>query len=251
MFRAYERIVDPLLTSFRRELGAIIAKLHRIDFSKSMDPMSNMGGGSSMYMKDLVDKLSFIKSEVLSKFNVGEAGRAWVLSIVKFVIRTFVLHVSIAKPLGESGKLQLTSDMTELEFALSAFMVEDKLSKRGGNLDSVGNEYRVLRAMRPLLFLENALLISPRHTAGLPPLIVLHHILVRSPMPLPHSLHGWQEAEYVRWVDEHSEEEAWTLVEGGLSHWEKIVESEGKDPKVATEYIDLARNVLANTKSNP
>jgi conserved oligomeric Golgi complex subunit 5 len=148
MIRAYERIVDPLLTSIRRELGAIIARLHRIDFGKSVDPMSGMSGGSSMYMKDLVEKLSFIKSEILSKFNVGEAGRAWVTSIVTFVIRTFVLHMSIAKPLGESGKLQLTSDMTELEFALSAFMVEDKQSKRGGDLDSVGNDYRALRAMR-------------------------------------------------------------------------------------------------------
>lgn len=79
---------------------------------------------------------------------------------------------------------------------------------------------------------------------------MLHHILVRSPVPLPHSLHGWQEAEYVRWVDEHSEEEAWTLVEGGLSHWEKIAESEGKDTKPAMEYVDLARNVLANSKTS-
>jgi len=74
-----------------------------------------------------------------------------VMSIVKFVIRTFVLHVSIAKPLGESGKLQLTSDMTELEFALSAFMVENPQSKRGGNLESVGEDYRALRAMRFVL----------------------------------------------------------------------------------------------------
>jgi hypothetical protein len=107
-----------------------------------------MGGGSSIYMKELVEKLSFIKSEILSKFNIGEAGRAWVMSIVKFVIRAFVLHVSIAKPLGESGKLQLTSDMTELEFALNAFMVEDKQAKRGGNLDSIGDDYRALRAIR-------------------------------------------------------------------------------------------------------
>lgn len=67
---------------------------------------------------------------------------------MKFVIRTFVLHVSIAKPLGESGKLQLTSDMPELEFALSAFLVENPQSKRGGNLETVGDEYRMLRAMR-------------------------------------------------------------------------------------------------------
>ena len=70
------------------------------------------------------------------------------MDIVRFVIRSFVLHVSIAKPLGENGKLQLTSDMTELEFALSAFMVDNPQSKRGGNLESVGEEYRILRAMR-------------------------------------------------------------------------------------------------------
>jgi hypothetical protein len=64
------------------------------------------------------------------------------------VIRTYVLHVSIAKPLGENGKLQLTSDMAELEFALSAFMVENPQSKRGGNLEIAGEEYRALRAMR-------------------------------------------------------------------------------------------------------
>ncbi|KAJ7874696.1 Golgi transport complex subunit 5-domain-containing protein [Mycena olivaceomarginata] len=225
--QAYQRLVDPILVAIRRELGAIIAKLHRIDFSKPADPMAGMSG-ASFYMKDLVDKLSFIKVEILSKYSVGDAGREWINSIVKFVIRTFVLHVSIAKPLGESGKLQLTSDMTELEFALSAFMAESGPSKRGGSLESVGDDYRILRAMRPLLFLDNVELTSPKHTAGLPPLIVLHHILVRSPVPLPHSLHGWQEAEYVRWVDEHSEEEAWTLIEGGLSHWEKIEESEGE-----------------------
>lgn len=99
------------------------------------------------------------------------------------------------------------------------------------------------------MFLDNAMLASPKYTMGLPPLIVLHHILVRSPVALPHTLHGWQEAEYVRWVEEHSEEEAWTLVEGGLSHWEKVGESDGTDPKEAKEYIDLARTVLGNAKT--
>ncbi|KAJ7188486.1 hypothetical protein C8R46DRAFT_1157508 [Mycena filopes] len=208
IYQAYQRLVDPVLVAIRRELSAIIAKLHRIDFSKPADPMAGMSG-ASFYMKDLVDKLSFIRIEILSKFSVGDAGREWVITIVKFVIRTFVLHLSIAKPLGESGKLQLTSDMTELEFALSAFLVDNAQSKRGGSLET--------------------------HTVGLPPLIVLHHILVRSPVPLPHTLHGWQEAEYVRWVDEHSEEEAWTLIEGGLSHWEKIQESE-KERDAGAEY---------------
>jgi conserved oligomeric Golgi complex subunit 5 len=161
-----------------------------------------------------------------------------------------VLHASIVKPLDEACKLQLTSDMTELEFSLGAFMSEGK-GKRGGNggggLDAAGPEYRALRALRPLLFLETARLAEPARTTSLPPLVVLHHVLVRSPIPLPHTLHGWQAPEYVRWVEEHSEEEALTLVEGGIAHWEKMSEAEGRDP--AVEYVALARSVLANAHS--
>ncbi|PCH43557.1 hypothetical protein WOLCODRAFT_164540 [Wolfiporia cocos MD-104 SS10] len=245
--RAFERIIEPVLAAVRRELGAIIAKLHRMNFSDKMDPLSTMGGGSSPYMKDLVEKLSFVKEEILSQFNTPEASRQWVITIVKYVIKTFILHASIAKPLGESGKLQLTSDMTELEFGLAAFMTDKAhQSKRGTDWASVGDDYRALRAMRQLLFLDNAMLSSPAHTAGLPLLIVLHHILVRSPIPLPHSLHGWAEAEYVRWVNEHSDEESWTLVEGDLTHWEKMSEAEGNDVREANEYIKLARTVLSN-----
>lgn len=101
---------------------------------------------------------------------------------------------------------------------------------------------------RPLLFLENSMLANPERTTGLPPLIVLHHILVRSPMPLPHNLHGWQEAEYVRWVGEHTERESWSLIEGGLGHYEKVSESEGRDSTAAKEFIDLARTVLQNAE---
>lgn len=59
-----------------------------------------------------------------------------------------MLHASIAKPLGETGKLQLTSDMTELEFALSAFMSDKGRNKRGADWSGVQEEYRCLRAMR-------------------------------------------------------------------------------------------------------
>jgi hypothetical protein len=84
--RSYDRIVDPLLTAMRRELGAIIGSLHRIDFgdARRVDPMSNMGGGASLYMKDLVEKLAFIKAEVMSTFSVSEEGRIWYASVMVF-----------------------------------------------------------------------------------------------------------------------------------------------------------------------
>lgn len=111
---------------------------------------SNMGG-SSIYMKDLIDKLTLIKNEILAKFNVNELGREWLKMIAKFVVRTFVTSTSIARPLGEGGKLQLTTDMTELEFALSAFLAEGGTANKRGSgikLDILGDEYKALRAMR-------------------------------------------------------------------------------------------------------
>ncbi|KAH9940460.1 uncharacterized protein BXZ73DRAFT_98890 [Epithele typhae] len=253
----FDRVADPLLAAIRRELAAITAKLHRMDFGGADAPG---GGGASPYMKDLVEKLGFVKHNVLALYAVPQAAQQWAPALARFAIQTFVLHASIAKPLGEAGKLQLTTDMTELEFALSAFLTDGGKpgggggARRGAEWDVVADDYRALRAMRrvhshpQLLFLDNASLASPRATAGLPALLVLHHILVRSPITLPHALHGWAEAEYVRWVEEHSAEEAWTLVEGDLAHWESMTTAEGGDPAVAAEYVQLARTVLANAQ---
>jgi hypothetical protein len=57
--------------------------------------------------------------------------------------------MSIVRPLGEGGKLQLTTDMTELEFALSAFVVDPAHPRKtGGGMQALGDEYLLLRAMR-------------------------------------------------------------------------------------------------------
>ncbi|KAI6135695.1 Golgi transport complex subunit 5-domain-containing protein [Pisolithus thermaeus] len=234
----YDCVIDPLLAAIRNEIAAVISRIHRVDLQKSADSMAGMTG-PSLYMKDLADKLDFVKTSILSNF-AQEIARSWIPGIVKYVIRTFVLHASIASPLTEVGKLQLTTDMTELEFALSAFLIDNLQGKRGGSLESIGEEYKMLRAMRPLLFLENSHLGSSERTAGLPPLVVLHHILVRSPIPLPHTLHGWQETEYVRWIEDHSPQEAYSLIESSLNQWQH--------ESGAGEYIQLAWIVLRHAK---
>ncbi|PFH52012.1 hypothetical protein AMATHDRAFT_2501 [Amanita thiersii Skay4041] len=246
MRKSCDNLLEPIQTSIRREISAIISKLHRINLGKTADIGTSLTS-ASFYIRDLAEKLTFIKTEVLSK----------VVSIAQFTVKTFLLHASIAKPLSESGKLQLANDMTELEFALNAFLADSSQGRHNGGVESIGDEYTALRAMRysrtsysriitekeirPLLFLDNEQLKSEALTNGLRPVLVLHHILVRSTVPLPHALHGWQEAEYVRWLDEHSEEEALALIEGGLDHWEKVSEGEDREGKM---YADLARTVL-------
>jgi len=45
-----------------------------------MDTQPGMGGPTSS-MKDLTDKLAFLRVEILSKYNVGELGQTWYAQI--------------------------------------------------------------------------------------------------------------------------------------------------------------------------
>lgn len=65
------------------------------------------------------------------------------MELCKYVLHRFVLHASIVSPLGEGGKLKLTTDLTTLEFAVSQLLSDYKL-----NLASLGQEFRALRAFR-------------------------------------------------------------------------------------------------------
>lgn len=137
-------------------------------------------------------------------------------------------------PLGEGGKLKLTTDCTTLEFAVSQLLGDYKL-----NLASLDGEFKALRAFRfvpftvsfdslskhrafdrPLLFSDTPSLADPGQTRDLPVQILYHHLLVRGSLPLPHEMHKWQEAEYCKFVSEHSEVENRRLVEGALKEWE-------------------------------
>lgn len=62
--------------SIRREIGAIISKLHRIDLGKPIDLNSGLGG-ANFYIQDLAEKLSFVKAEILSTYNLDGTSRTW------------------------------------------------------------------------------------------------------------------------------------------------------------------------------
>jgi hypothetical protein len=71
----YDQIVDPLLAAIKKELAGIVSRLHRLDLQKATDPMSGISG-TSLYMKDLVEKLNFVKTGLLSNF-APEIVRPW------------------------------------------------------------------------------------------------------------------------------------------------------------------------------
>ncbi|KAI9635240.1 Golgi transport complex subunit 5-domain-containing protein [Dioszegia hungarica] len=254
----YTKITDALDTALKREFASISSRIHKVDFGKPMDPMSMGSGGGSPYMQDLIDKLSFVKMELLGKMSMGEAMRAWVLALAGYIIRTFLLHASIARPLGESGKLKLTTDMTELEVGLSSLLTTGQVQgQRGGmKLERIGDDYLALRAFRQILFSPVSSLTNAVETVHLPPLITLHHIIVLSPLRLPHELHGWTEQEYFLWVQKHADEkEQWDLLEKAVDDQIDGTSSgkvKGKEPEEGDEeekkFVRIVKEVLEHAR---
>ncbi|GAA5906439.1 hypothetical protein JCM8208_004660 [Rhodotorula glutinis] len=239
----YLGIINPLILSIRREYSTLLSRMHRVDYSKEADSAHGHGpmsvGGTSSYMTDLVDKLALVKDEIFASYRVGDLAKEWALDLARFTVQTFLLHASLVHPLSEAGKLKLTSDTTALEFAISQY-----LSGHGLALSSMGDQFKALRAFRPLLFLDLAALADPSQTGDVPTLILVQHLLARAnvaALPLPNVLHGRTEAEYVRWLNEHREEERIGMVEGVVRRWEE----QGKEGGDEVEKVAwLVRKVL-------
>jgi len=67
-------VVSPLLGAIRREFSNILARMHRLNFDK---PSQTEAGSSSPYMKDLGDKLAYIRGEILGPLRVGVLSKEW------------------------------------------------------------------------------------------------------------------------------------------------------------------------------
>jgi hypothetical protein len=70
--QAFLNVTTPLFSAMRRELASVIARIHKTGFLKPNDPT-----GTSVYMQDLADKVSYIRRQLLSGIRVGEVMREW------------------------------------------------------------------------------------------------------------------------------------------------------------------------------
>lgn len=95
------------------------------------------------------------------------------------------------------------------------------------------------------MFLETAELSDTMQTSNVPQLPLLHHIIVRSQLSLPHRLHGWSEAEYVKWINEHDEAEKVQLIKGVVTDWEET-HSDGSE----SEYVNALKEVMSQARSS-
>ena len=59
------------------------------------------------------------------------------------IMESFVAHVCLIRPLGEGGKMRVAMDLAQLELVLGLFC--------RGDVSSLGQPYKMLRALRLLI----------------------------------------------------------------------------------------------------
>ena len=78
MREQYEKVVSPVLSAVKRDCGAILATIHRLDFGKT-GPATG-GGGASVYVEELAAKMNFVKQELLERYTGMDVVRQWCVS---------------------------------------------------------------------------------------------------------------------------------------------------------------------------
>ncbi|KAJ1657274.1 hypothetical protein IWQ61_003303 [Dispira simplex] len=227
------RILNPLFEHITVTLQGTVAKLYTKSHSTSTNRYTTdivELAHQIRYVRRLCEKLAPIPS-------VAER----VCHLSQRILQLFIRHVSLLPAREESGKLQLTEDLTQLEFSLNQLLSSSKLA-----LKDLGDMYQAVREFRVLLFMELAQIPSTRATqlATLPMHVVLHYVLGQAWPTLPHPQESLQmnTEDYSDWLDMHSEFDIQAhirrIVNSGQSELDLIKDSKiTKSQRTAVEVL--------------
>lgn len=222
--------ITPLFKAITERLENCILQIHEQSFAE-MDMDGGMGNGCSKYMEDVQKSIMHFRTEFLSKLLTGSTPAVTSISgesisagltrkLASRVLLFWVRHAAMVRPLSELGKLQLISDMAELELVVgqSLFPVEQ-----------LGAPYRAFRAFKPLVFLESSEFASSPVLQELPPTVVLHHLYTRAPPELesPFKRMKLFPQQYSLWLDSHGEEHAWKGIKATLDEYAAKIQARG------------------------
>lgn len=230
LYRVASDCITALFKAMLERLENCLLQIHEQSLATE-DMDARMGNGCSKYMEDVQRSIMHFRSEFLSKLLAGStptvtpvtgesisAGLA--RKLASRALLFWVRHAAMVRPLSVSGKLQLISDMAELELVVgqSLFPVEQ-----------LGAPYRAFRAFKPLVFLETSEFASCPLLQDLPPTVVLHHLYTRAPVELesPMMRMKLSPQQYSLWLDSQGEEQAWKGIKATLDEYAAKVRARG------------------------
>ncbi|KAH9290341.1 hypothetical protein KI387_034458 [Taxus chinensis] len=247
--------VTPLFQAMLDRLESCILQIHDQNFGRD-DINAGMDENGSRYMEEIQESIIHFRSEFLSKLLLPAASHSTSVvgesicarltrKMAARVLTFFVRHAALVRPLSESGKLQLTRDMAELELVVGQNMFQ---------VEQLGAPYRALRALKPLFFQETSKLGSSPILQDLPRSVVLHHLYSRAPDELESPMQRTKltPKQYSLWLDSQGEEQIWKGIKATLDDYASKISVRG-DKEFSPVYplmlqlgSDLAENTLVS-----
>jgi hypothetical protein len=261
-----DQIIDPLFLRFNKMVERTLLTIHSAQYEwshmtlpnggavRALTPVINAHGepsieNSSKYVRVLSRQVNLFIVHLLRAFSpiatrVEERSRQAAAKAVRLFVRCVVL---LPPPLSEDSKLRLAADMAQLEYALGPLC---RLSET-----TIGDSYKELRSLRPLLFMETEKIVDSREASSLPASVLIHHIISRGPLkdgPVqqPYVMKGWTLKQYLDWMEHVSDENALTFVRTALDKVWTTAESEVSLEAAAFNRIfQAAVNSMANARA--
>eukprot|EP00040_Diaphanoeca_grandis_P029875 m.175790 g.175790 ORF g.175790 m.175790 type:complete len:775 (+) comp31830_c0_seq1:347-2671(+) len=218
-----DAILSPLFAAIAAHLEKMIRYIHYEDYSSAKPPNPDDDGGESCsrYIGDLNTAAQHMQSKILMRLTCKDVTLPRTNKLVERLYTLFVRHVCLISRLSEVGKMRLASDMAQLELALAPFDCSPS---------DLGDSYKALRALRPILFTSPKDLVNnPSATEFLPLSNVLLHMFAYAPDDLerPHTVRGSTLEQFSRWMDNNPDEKVVALIRSSLNTYADLATSRG------------------------
>jgi len=204
--------VAPIFRAAVEATERCVLAIHKEEFGQESQAYET---ATSPFLEELSQLLAYFRSEFLSRFSPppSASSQTFVTALVERmacrILVFFVRHASMLRPLSQAGRLRLTKDMAELEAAVGTNLLA---------MEHLGVPYKMLRALRPLLFQDLSSLEASPLLKELPATVVLQHLYARAPPALqsPMEQGGLTHAQWSLWLDQHPSTDAVARIEAAI-----------------------------------
>ncbi|KAK6631510.1 hypothetical protein RUM44_006037 [Polyplax serrata] len=120
------KIITTMLDSVKQAIKKIILTMHVEDFSSQGEKPNSI----SLYMKELTAFVSRAFNTYLKPFDSQDVLKKCCVEYGMNCVEFFLRNISVVRPLGAGGRMRLTADCNEFEFAMSPLLGEEPKSYR-------------------------------------------------------------------------------------------------------------------------
>lgn len=143
-----DMILGQHMISAANSLNTIICKIHTENFAPTKERDMEQ---ASPYMNTLEHAIGVLTSTYFPKLPFKEFPivHTYLKGLVTRMVGLFSRHISLIRPLNNSGRLRIARDMAQFELIIAPLSMDSSFK-----LSSIGDPYKELRALRQLLFID-------------------------------------------------------------------------------------------------